>query len=89
MSKEKQVAGNKKTNDKAKKPNFFVRAWRGLKKGLSNMWAELKKVAWPKLPTVVKQTGVVLGVVLVFLIVITAVDFGLGQALSWLTGLTK
>lgn len=87
MSKEKQVANNPKTNDKNKKPNFFARTGASIKRGLSTMWAELKKVAWPKLPTVVKQTGVVIGVVLIFLIVITAVDFGLGKALTWLTNI--
>ena len=39
--------------------------------------AELKKVTWPSFGKVVKQTGIVLVVVLIFLIVITAFDQGL------------
>jgi preprotein translocase SecE subunit len=75
-----KVAAKNKNNEK--KPNFFVRMFRGIKKGCVNMWSELKRVTWAKFPTVVKQTSVVLGVVLVFLIVITAFDFGLGRILS-------
>lgn len=88
MSDKKQVAvkDKKKGNAKAKRPNFFVRAFRGLKRSFSNMWAELKKVSWPKFPTVIKQTGVVLGVVLLFLVVITAFDFGLQKLLTLLVG---
>ncbi|MGN0819249.1 MAG: preprotein translocase subunit SecE [Christensenellaceae bacterium] len=88
MSDKKQVTvkENKKANGKAKKPNFFVRMFRGIKRSCSNMWAELKKVSWPKFSTTLKQTGVVLGVVLLFLVVITAFDFGLQKLLTLLVG---
>lgn len=65
--------------EKAKRPNVFKR----LGTHLSKSWSELKKVSWPTFSTVVKNTGVVLMVVLFFLIVIVGVDAFLG----WLLGL--
>ena len=58
---------------KEKKAGFFARMGRKIK----DVFSELKKVSWPTFPKVVKQTGVVLMVVLAFLIVITAFDYGL------------
>ncbi len=58
---------------KNKKPNIFKRF--GMK--MKDVFSELKKVSWPTFPKVVKQTGIVLAVVLVFLVVITAFDYGL------------
>ena len=63
---------------KAKKPNIFKRMGARCK----DVFSELKKVSWPTFPKVVKQTGVVLMVVLAFLIVITAFDFGLMELLK-------
>jgi len=71
-----------KKEDKNKKPNFFVRVGRWFKKTFSGMFAELKKVTWPTFPTVVKQTGVVLAVVLFFTIVVTLINFGLSSLLN-------
>ncbi len=68
----------KAKKDKNKKPNFFKRI--GMK--IKDVFSELKKVSWPTFPKVVKQTGIVLVVVLLFLIVITAFDFGLLQLLN-------
>ena len=70
--KAKDVA--KKKKDKVKKPNKVAKA-------LKDTGNELKKVSWPKFGTVVKQTGIVLVVVLVFTLVI----FGLDRLCSWLT----
>ena len=39
------------------------------------------------IPVVVAQTGIVLGVVALFMVVITVMDFGLGQLLSLLTSI--
>ncbi len=63
----------KKKVNKDKKPNIFKRFGRKMK----DVFSELKKVSWPTFPKVVKQTGVVIVVVLAFLVVITAFDFGL------------
>ena len=65
----------KKKKEKTKKPNKFV-------KSLKDTGGELKKVTWPKFKDVVKQTGIVLVVVLVFTLVI----FGLDRLCAWLTG---
>lgn len=46
------------------------------------MVSELKKVTWPKFSKVLKQTGVVLAVVLFFLVIVTAIDFGLTELLK-------
>ena len=67
-----QEKPNKKPK-KEKKPGFFSR----LGKKLKDIFSELKKVTWPTFPKVLKQTGVVLLVVLAFLIVISAFDYGL------------
>ena len=63
---------------KEKKPGFFKRLGGKIK----DIFSELKKVSWPNFKTVVKKTGVVLMVVLCFLVVITAFDFGLLQLLK-------
>ena len=76
MSEEKKVV------KKDKKPNAFVRFFKGLGRKIKEMFSELKKVTWPDFAKVMKQTGIVLGVVLVFLVVIAAVDFGLEQLLA-------
>ncbi len=68
----------KKATKKDKKPNIFVRMGRKIK----DIFSELKKVAWPSFGKVVKQTGIVLVVVLIFLVVITAFDFGLMNLLK-------
>ena len=66
----------KDAKKKEKKPGFFKRLGGKIK----DIFSELKKVSWPGFAKVVKQTGVVLVVVLVFLVVIFGFDFGL-QAL--------
>lgn len=67
---------NKKKKDKVKKPNKIA-------KSLKETGNELKKVSWPSFKDVVKQTCVVLVVVIVFGIVL----FGFDRLCSWLTGL--
>ncbi len=69
-----------KKNNKNKKPNIFKRIGAKCK----DIFSELKKVSWPSFGKVVKQTGVVLGVVVVFLVVITAFDFGLSTLVGLL-----
>lgn len=88
MSKEKiEKIEDKKANKNAKadknaKPNWFVRTGRWFKRTFSGMWQELKKVSWPKFSDVVKQTGMVLAVVLFFLVVVTAINLGLSALLG-------
>ena len=75
------VEAPKKEKKKAnKKPNIFVRFGRKIK----DVFSELKKVSWPGFSKVVKQTGVVIVVVLAFLVVISAFDFALYELLRLL-----
>ena len=69
----KQQKNVKKAKNKNKKPGFFKRIVMKFK----DIFSELKKVNWPTFAAVVKKTGIVLAVVLVFLVVITAFDTGL------------
>ena len=71
------------TKTKNKKPNWFRRAGAKIKETFS----ELKRVTWPKIPVVLKTTGVVLVVVAAFLVVVTAVDQGLLALLEELTSI--
>ena len=66
----------KKKKDKVKKPNKLA-------KSLKETGNELKKVSWPSFKEVVKQTSVVLAVVVVFGLAL----FGIDRLCSWLTGL--
>ena len=79
----KQDAPKKAPKKGEKKPNIFVRMGRKIKETFS----ELKRVTWPSLPQALKSTGVVIVIVLIFLIVITAINFGLYELLQLLTNL--
>ncbi len=68
---------------KDKKPNFFV----SMGKKIKEVFSELKRVTWPTFPKVVKSTCVALGVVLLFLIVVSGINFGLQALLDLVTGL--
>ena len=85
--KEKQVnkVEEKKVQPKNKKDNIFKRFGKKIKE----VFSEIKKVSWPSFDKVLKQTAVVFGVVLLFLVVITLMDLGLGQLLKLLTGIGK
>ena len=78
-----KTAEVKKPQVKQKKPNIFVRMGRKLKE----VFSEIKKVSWPSFDKVVKQTGVVVGVVLAFFVVIMLMDLGLGKLLTLLTSI--
>ncbi len=75
---------NKKSNDKAKKKNKKPNIFKRFSTKCKDVISELKKVSWPTFGKVVKQTGVVLAVVIVFLVVITAFDTGLAELLGLL-----
>ncbi len=70
----------KKDKKKSGKPNIFVRIGRFFKE----MFSELKKVSWPDAKKVFTQLGVVLLVVVIFLIIISAFDFGAAELLRLL-----
>ena len=64
---------------KAKKPNVFTRLGAFFVKS----WSELKKVSWPNFKTVLKNTGIVLLVVLFFAVII----YGADALFTWLISL--
>lgn len=66
-----------KEKGKEKKP--------GLGKKIKDVFSELKRVTWPTFPKVLKATGVVLAVVLVFLAVATGINQGLQKLLELIT----
>ena len=72
-----------KSRTAVKKPNIFVRMGRKCQE----VFSELKKVTWPSFGKVIKSTGVVIAVVLSFLVVFTAVNFGLNELLGLITSL--
>ena len=67
----------KKVENKNKKPSKVGAFFKGIGRKFKETFSELKKVTWPDFAKVVKQTGVVIGVVLAFLVVITAFDYGI------------
>lgn len=72
-----------KSDNKVKKPNFFVRIGRKFKETFS----ELKRVTWPTFPKVVKATCVVLVVVIAFTVVATLINYGLQELLGLITSI--
>ena len=64
---------------KAGKPNLFKRLGTFFVKS----WSELKKVSWPNFKTVLKNTGIVLVVVLFFAVII----YGFDALFGWLVSL--
>ena len=70
-----------KANNKEKKP--------GIGKKLKDTFSELKRVTWPTFPKVVKATGVVLVVVLIFTVIVTGINFGLQSLLDLATNNIK
>ena len=78
--KEQKVTDKKEVAQKknSKKKEFFLKRWG---KKIKEVFAEIKKVSWPSFSKVVKQTGIVIAVVVAFLVVITAFDFGLSELL--------
>ena len=67
------VASKAKKN---KKPGFFAKTWGKIKE----IFSELKKVTWPSFKEVVKQTSIVLAIVVVFAVVLLGID----QLCNWL-----
>ncbi len=63
-----------------KKPNIFKRMGKGIREIIS----ELKKVSWPTVSKVIKQTGIVLAVVLFFLLIVLGIDSLLSYLLKLL-----
>ena len=80
---EEAKAENKEVSKKAKKVKKNKQSFG---KKIKEIFSELKKVSWPSFGKVVKQTGIVIAVVLFFLIVIGVADIGLGALYKLLIG---
>ena len=70
------LAKNKKDTKKAAQPK---------RSKTKETISELKKVSWPSFKTVLKNTGMVLAVVLIFGLVV----FGIDSLIIWLLSFTK
>ena len=57
-----------------KKPNWFQRAWAGIKRWFREMKSELKKVVWPTRKQVMKNTVVAVTIMVASGIVLWAFD---------------
>ncbi len=82
-TKELGIENNQKALAKNKKANKKVKNSKPKRSRTKETMSELKKVTWPKFGAVVKNTGMVLAVVLVFGLVV----FGIDSLLSWLISL--
>ena len=78
--KEKKVAETNKPQKSEKKSGKIAHAWRGFK-------SEVKKIVWPSWKQVLKNTAVVLVVVIACAIVIGALDYAFSQGIIALTKL--
>ena len=76
-----QIAENEKKNkkEKVKKAKKKDPNKKGLGAKTKETFSELKKVNWPKFGKVVKTTGIVLGIVAIFTLVLFGIDFGLNK----------
>ena len=79
--KEEKRAKQSKKQDKNKKPNIFVRMGRKLKE----TFGELKRVTWPSFGKALKSTGVVLVIVLIFVVLVTGINYGFNELLKLMT----
>lgn len=71
------------TNANGKKAKKVKKNKKSFGQKIKEIFSELKKVSWPKFGKVVKQTGVVIAVVLFFLVIIGVADI----LLAYLSGL--
>lgn len=72
----------KVTDIKEKKQNPFVRIAKGTKSFFKNFKGDIKKIVWPDSKTVLKNTAVVLVIVLAVGVVIFGFDFVLTKILD-------
>ena len=78
-----EVVANKKTPKASKKAKSEKKG--GIGKKFKETASELKKVNWPTFSQVVKKTGVVLAVVIIFAVVLFGIHYLLGLLFNWLT----
>lgn len=74
----KDDKGGKAKKKKEKKPSKIAKKVRETN-------SELKKVTWPSFSTVVKKTGVVIAVVIIFTVILFGIDRLLSLLFNWFT----
>ena len=67
---------------KEKKKGRIKEAWRGFK-------SEVKKIVWPSWKQVLKNTGVVLVIVIICVVIIGALDYAFSGGIQALTDLFR
>ncbi len=72
-----------KTAAAEKKPNIFVRMGRAIKRFVKGFFSEGKKIIWADGKTVLKNTGVVLAVIVFIGIFVWLFDFGIEKLLVY------
>ena len=72
-----------------KKENWFVRTWGKVSKYFRELRSELKKVTWPSVQTVLKNTLVVVACVVCVGVFIWLFDFVAGAGITGLITLVK
>jgi preprotein translocase subunit SecE len=82
-----EKASKKKSAKNDGKPNVLVRAAKAVAKFFKDLKGENKKIVWPSAKTVLKNTGIVLAVVLIVGAAIWLVDFGLSEGMNALLGI--
>ena len=75
-----EVENKPKKPAKEKKKGKIKEAWRGFR-------SEVKKVVWPSGKQVLKNTGIVLVIILVCALIIGALDYAFGTGIAALTKL--
>lgn len=76
--------------DEPRKPQGSLpvpKSKRGLKGYFSEVRREMKKVNWPSRPETMRLTGVVLGVCLLLVVVLTGLGYIFGFVIDFLTNL--
>lgn len=73
----------KKVKVAEKKPNIFVRMGRGIKRFVKGFFSEGKKIIWADGKTVLKNTGIVLAVIVFIGIFVWLFDFGVEKLLVY------
>lgn len=76
-----------KNNVSEKKPNFFVRVWKKLRKFCSDTVGELKKVVWTPKAELVKSSKLVIITVVAISVAIALIDLGSSWLINSLAGL--
>ena len=82
---EEKKSDDKKNNVKDKKKAKKEKGQNKIAKKTKETFSELKKVSWPTFGQVVKKTGVVLAVVIIFTVVLFGIDYLLGLLFDLLT----